>query len=223
MHLSTVTSITDCRRVSHGEDRPDFMSNRAMTIRTFDLSVRHMLLMEDLWGMLCAENLRPFVTLEAFTFRDVAVSHNDIHMASLAGHTSGNIFAMIEVPPLHLNIPFGFNMARGTPSHSTGDAFLLSSWASPIEMADDTVGFMNREVGSLDELCMTAGASQSDPSFQLDEVISMGETYILEDHLPFQILHSMTTPLQTIAIIHFVMNFFEPFANEEIGRPKLEV
>jgi len=54
-------------------------------------------------------------------------------------------------------------------------------------------------------------------------VISVGESHILEDHLPFQILHTMTTPLQTIAIIHFVMNFFEPLANEEIGHPELEV
>jgi hypothetical protein len=86
-----------------------------------------MLLVHGLGGMFRDQDFRSFVALEALAFRDVAVSDNDIHMASLTGHASCNIFAVIEVPAFDLNISFGFNMARGTTPHSTGDALLLSS------------------------------------------------------------------------------------------------
>jgi hypothetical protein len=80
-------------------------------------------------------------------------------------------------------------------------------------VTDNAVGFMNGEVGSLDELSMTACASQSHPPFQFNEMAPMGESYIFKDHLSFQILYSVTSFLQTISIIHFIMEFPDVFAD----------
>jgi hypothetical protein len=194
-----------------------------MAIRTFDLTVRDMDLVHGLGGMFRGQGSRPFVTLEALAFRDVAVSDNDIHMASLTGHASCNIFAVIEVPAFDLDVSFGFNMARGAAPHSAGDALLPSSRAGPIKVTDDAVGFMNGEVGSLDELSMTACASKSHPPFQFNEMAPVGESYIFKDHLSFQILYSVTSFLQTISIIHFIMELPGAFADEEIGQSELKV
>src|SRR4030042_953471 len=114
------------RGVKSGATLPS-LPMAGLAIRTFDLTVRYMLLVHGLGGMFRAQDFRSFVALEALAFRDVAVSDNDIHMASLTGHASCHIFAVIEVPAFDLNISFGFNMARGTTPHSTGDALLLSS------------------------------------------------------------------------------------------------
>jgi hypothetical protein len=80
-------------------------------------------------------------------------------------------------------------------------------------VTDNAVGFMNGEVGSLDELSMTACASQSHPPFQFNEMAPMGKSYIFKDYLSFQILYSVTSFLQTISIIHFIMEFPDAFAD----------
>jgi hypothetical protein len=72
---------------------------------------------------------------------------------------------------------------------------------------------MNGEMGSLDELSMTACASQSHPPFHFNEMAPMGKSNIFKDHLPFQIPYSVTSLLQTIPIIHFIMKFPDAFAD----------
>jgi hypothetical protein len=70
---------------------------------------------------------------------------------------------------------------------------------------------------------MTTGAAKFHPPSQLTQMFSMGKTDILEDHLSRQVFSSVTSCLQAIPIIHFVMELLDPFSNHEIGHPKLEI
>jgi hypothetical protein len=135
------------------------------------------------------------MTLETLSFRDMAVPSYHIDMTLFTSHPSCNIFPMIEVPPFDLNVPFGFGVARGTPSNSTRDAFLLPSWASPVKVTNKTVSFVNGKVSSLDKLSMAGCASKVHPPSQLAQVSPMGEAYILKYHIPFQIIFFVTSIL----------------------------
>jgi hypothetical protein len=130
---------------------------------------------------------------------------------------------MIEVPAFDLNVPFGFDVARGTSSNSTRDTFLLPSRASPVKVTNKTVSFVNGEVSSLDKLGVTGCASKVHTPSQLAQVSSMGEAYILKYHIPFQIIFFVTSILQTVAIINFVMEFPDPFSNHKIRDGQLEI
>jgi len=54
-------------------------------------------------------------------------------------------------------------------------------------------------------------------------MLSMGEGYILIYHISLQVVSFMTTLLQTIPIINFVMGFLDPFPNHEICYGQLEI
>jgi hypothetical protein len=130
---------------------------------------------------------------------------------------------MIETPPLDLNVPLGLNVARGTSSYSTGNAFLLPFGSSLIKMTDETVGFMNGEMQSLDKLGMASGAPKVHPPSQFTQMSPMGKTHILKYHIPFQIISDVTSLLQTVMIINFVMKFQDPFSNHKIRDGQLEI
>jgi len=132
------------------------------------------------------------MTLEALPFRDMAVPSYHIDMTLFTGNASCNIFSMIEVPTFDLNVPFGFDVARGTSSNSTGDTFLLPFWSGPIKMTDKTIGFVNSEVSTLDELSMTRGTTKSYSSSQLTQMSSMRKVDILKYHIPLQIIRFVT-------------------------------
>src|SRR3972149_7791471 len=130
---------------------------------------------------------------------------------------------MIETPPFDLNVPFGFDVARGASSNGTRNAFLLPFWSSLIKVTDETIGFMNGEMQSLHKLSMASGASKVHPPSQFTQMSSMGKTYILKYHIPFQIISYVTSFLQTIIIINFVMKFQDPFSNHKIRNSQLEI
>jgi hypothetical protein len=103
----------------------------------------------------------------------MGISPHNINMTPFTGHASCNIFPMIEIPTFDLNIPFGFDVARGTSSHRTRNTFLLSSWSSVVIVANKAVNFMNGEMFSLYELSVTGGASKFHPPPQFFQMFSV--------------------------------------------------
>jgi hypothetical protein len=130
---------------------------------------------------------------------------------------------MIEAPAFDFNVPFGFDVARGTSSNSTRDTFLFPSWSSLIKMTDKTIGFVNSEVSSLYKLSMTGGASKVHSPSHLAQMSPMGKAYIFKYHISLEVFLPMTSLLQTITIVNFIMEFFEAFPHQEISQCELEV
>jgi len=136
------------------------MQNVGMTIRTFDLVIRHMVLVHELRGIFGFQYFGYFMTLETFSLGDVPIPSYHIDMTLFAGHSSHNIFPVIEAPALNLDISFRFDMTGGAASDSTGDTLFLSRLASPIKVTNKTIGLMNGKMGSLNKLSMTGGTSK---------------------------------------------------------------
>jgi hypothetical protein len=107
------------------------------------------------------------MTLKTLSLWHMAISLNDTEMALHTGYPSCNIFLMIETPPINFNISFWGKMARSTPTHRTRKALPLSSRTSLVIVADETVGFMNRKVFSLNKLGVTTGTPEIHPPSQL--------------------------------------------------------
>jgi hypothetical protein len=84
-----------------------------------------MILMHELRSIFGSQYFGSFMTLETVSLRDMAVPSYYIDMTLFAGHPSRNILSVIEAPAFHLNVPFGFDVARGTSSYSTRDTFFL--------------------------------------------------------------------------------------------------
>jgi hypothetical protein len=98
----------------------------------------------------------------------MAVPLYHIDMTPLTDNPSCDILPMIEIPALDFNISLRFDMARGTPSHSTGNALLLlPSRASLVVVTDETVDFMNGEVCSLNELGVASRTAKFHSPLQL--------------------------------------------------------
>jgi len=136
------------------------MQNVGMTIRTFDLVIRHMVLVHELRGIFGRQDFGSFMTLETLSLGDVPIPSYHIDMTLFAGHSSRNIFPVIEAPALNFDISFWLNMAGSTTSDSTGDTLFLSRLTSPIKMTNKTIGLMNGKMGSLNKLSMTGGTSK---------------------------------------------------------------
>ena len=163
------------------------------------------------------------MTLETLSFRDMGVSSYHIDMTLFTGHPSCNIFPMIEAPTFDFNVPFGFDVARSTFSHSTRNTLLLPLGSSLKKVTDETVGLVNGEVSSLDKLSMAGCASKIHTPSQLAQMPSMWKVHIFKYHIPFQIIPFVTPLLQTIPIIDFVMGFLDPFPNHGICYGQLEI
>jgi hypothetical protein len=155
-----VALITNGRKMNEGEDGSDFMSNCCVAIYACDLVAADMILMHELRGIFSSQYFGLFMALETLSFRDMAISSNDINMTLLACYSPCNILSVIEAPAFDFNVPFGFDMARGTSSHSARETFLLPSGSSPIKVTNEAVGFMDGEVSSLNKLSMTSGTSK---------------------------------------------------------------
>jgi hypothetical protein len=154
--------------------------------------VGDMIFVHELRGILGSQYFGFIMTLETLSFRDMAVSSYHIDMTLFTIHASCNIFPMIEAPTFDFNVPFGFDMAGGTPSNSTGYTLLLPPWSSSIKMAGKTSGLVNSEVSSLDKLSMARGATKPYSSSQLTQMLSMRKADILKYHIPFQVVCFVT-------------------------------
>jgi hypothetical protein len=119
-----------------------------------------MILVHELSGILGSQYFGFIMTLETLPFRDMTIPSYHIGMTFFAGHPSRNIFSMVKTPTLNLNVPFGFDVARGASSHRTRDTFLFPFRSGLKKVTDEAVGFMNRKVQSLNQLSMAGGASK---------------------------------------------------------------
>jgi hypothetical protein len=106
------------------------------------------------------------MTFQTLSFWDMAISLNDTEMALFTGDPSFDIFFVIEVPTFYLNVPFGLDMAGGTPSNCARNALLFSFRTSLIIVTDETVDFMNGQVASLNKLSVTTGTPEIHPPSQ---------------------------------------------------------
>jgi hypothetical protein len=84
-----------------------------MTVRTLDLMIRDVFLMEHLGGILRAQKNGFVVALDAFSFRNVPISLDHADMAFLTRHASFNILPVIETPVFDFDVPLRLKMTRG--------------------------------------------------------------------------------------------------------------
>jgi hypothetical protein len=139
MHILAVAHVTNSGDMDKGENWPDLVPDSAVAVSTFDLTIRHMFLMHEGRGMLGIQYFGFTMALETLPFRDMTISLNDMNMAPLAGDPPGDIFPVIEIPALDVDVAFGLNVARGAPPHRTRDAFLFPFLPCPIKMTDEAV------------------------------------------------------------------------------------
>jgi hypothetical protein len=152
MDFLAVALITNSWRMDNSEDRPDLMANVRVTVCTFDLVVRNVILMHELSRIFGAQYFWLIVALDTFPLRNMTIPLNNVDMAPLTDDPPCNILPMIKIPTFDFNISFGFEMARGTPSYRTRNALLLPSGASLVVVANETIDLMDGEVRSLNEL-----------------------------------------------------------------------
>jgi hypothetical protein len=160
MDFLAMAPITHGRGMDHREDGTNFMPNVRMAIGAFDFMIRDMILMHELRGILSGQQFRLIMALDTLPFRNMTIPLNDVDMAPLTDNPSGNILPVIEIPPLDFNISFGLNMAGGTSTYRTRNTLLFTLLAGLIVMADETVDFVNSEMGSLNELGVAGRASK---------------------------------------------------------------
>jgi hypothetical protein len=223
MDLLAVAPITKGGVMGKSWNLSDLMSKGGMAIRAFDLAIGYMLLMQDLRGILGAYYYRFIMTLETLPFRDVGVTLNNIEMALLTSHPSRNVLAMIEAPTLDLNVSFGLDVTGGTSTYGARNAFLFPFGASFKIVTDKTVGLVNGEVHSLDNLGVAGGASQFHPPSELPQMFSVGEGHVLVNHIPLEVLDLMAPLLETTRIVDLCVRHARFFPRDEIGQRYLTI
>jgi hypothetical protein len=157
------------------------------------------------------------MALDTLAFRNMSIPLHHVDMTPLTDNPSGNILPVIEIPPPDFNVSFGFDMTGGTSSYRTRNALLLTPRARLVVMADETIDLVNGEMGPLNQLRMTGGASKFHSSSQLPQVLSVGEGHILIDHISLQIFSLMTTLLETTRVVDLRMRPIGRLTRDEIS------
>ncbi len=218
MHLFTVAPITVGGGMGDRGNRPDLMAKRTVAIRAFNLMARDMILMDELGGILRAENHGLVMTLETFSLRYMTVPLDHTQMASLTGHSSCDVLPVIEIPSLDLDIPFGLDVAGHAASDSTRNAVLLSFRARFIVVTDEAVDFMDGEMQPLNQLSVTAGATELHPPSELAQMFSVRERDILVDHVPLEVSDLVTSLLETTRIADLRVRRARPLPRQEVSQ-----
>jgi hypothetical protein len=161
--ILAVAFIAIGRGMTNRRNLADLVPEGRMTRGTFDLMIRHVVSMKGLRGIFCNKDFRFVMAFKTFSLRHMGIPLNHTEMTLLARNPSLDILAVIEIPPFDVDIAFGCNMAGGTTSHGAGDAILLSLWTRLVVVTDEAIDFMNREVGSLNDLGMAGGAAEFHP------------------------------------------------------------
>ena len=138
-----------------------------MAICTFDLMICDMILMDELRGEFGVQYFWFVMALDALSFRDMTIPLNHTEVAPFTRHAPQNIPLMIKAPSVNFNISLGCEMAGSATSYGTREALSLPFRTSLEIVTDETIALMNSEMGSLDELGMTGGASQFHSPSQL--------------------------------------------------------
>ena len=189
----------------------------------FNLMIRHMFSMERLGAESRGENLRFIMAFKTLSFRHMGIPLNHTEMTFLAGDPSIDILAMIEIPSFDIDIAFGRNVAGGATSNGARDAVFFSLCPRLIVMADETVDFMNPEVGSLNDLGVAGGAAEFHPPSEFLEVFSMGEGDVLIDHVSLEILSLMTSLLEAGRITDLRVGLRGFLSGDEVGQGDLSI
>jgi hypothetical protein len=157
------------------------------------------------------------MALDALPFRNMTIPLNDVDMAPLTDHPSGNILPVIEIPPLDFNISFGFDMTGGASTYRTRNTLLFTPLAGLVVMADETVDLVNGEMGSLNQLGMTGRTSKFHSPSQLPQMFAMGERHIFIDHVSLEIPGLMASLLEATRIVDFCMRPLGGLTRDEIS------
>ena len=131
MGIFGVTSVAIGGGTGDRWNLTDLVPQRRMAGSTFDLMIRHMFSVEGLGAVFGNENFWFVMALQTLSLRHMGIPLNHTEMTLLAGDPSFNIFPMIEIPTLDVDIAFGGDVAGGATSNRTGDAVLLSLWGRP--------------------------------------------------------------------------------------------
>jgi len=92
------------------------------------------------------------MAFHTFPLRDMAISLHNTEMAFFTGHPSGDIFSVIEVPALHLDVTFRLDMTGSATPYGTRNALFFSFWTSLVIVTDEAVDIVNSEVFTLNKL-----------------------------------------------------------------------
>jgi len=194
-----------------------------MAGRTLDLMIRDVFPMKGLRRVLCHEYVRFVMAFKTLSLRHMGIPLNHTEMTLLASYPSINIFTMVEIPALDIDVAFRRNVAGGATSHCTGDAVLFPLWTSLIVVTDEAVDFMDREVSSLNDLGMAGGAAKFHPPSQFLEVFPMGEGYILIDHISLEVFNLMASLLEATRIADLCVGLAWFLSGDEVGQGDLAI
>jgi len=223
MGILAVTSITVGGHMSNRGNLADLVLERRMTGNTFNLVIRYMFSVERLGGILGDKNLRFVMAFDALSFGNMGISLNHAQMTLLASNPPRDILAVIEIPALHIDIALRLDVAGSAASDGARNAILFSLWAGLVVMTDETIDFMDREMGPLDDLGVAGGAAELHPSSQILEMFSVGEGHIFVDHVPLEIFCLMTPLLEAGRIADLGMGLARFFPGDEVGQGDLSI
>lgn len=223
MGLFAVASIAVGGGMRDRWNLTNLVPERGMARDTFAFVIRYMFPVERLRGIFGDKDLRFVMAFKAFSLRHMGIPLNDTEMTLFARNPSLNILPVIKIPTFDIDIAFGFNMAGGAASNGAGDAILLSLWTGLIVVADETVDFMNGEMGALNDLGMAGGATKLHPPSQFLEVFPVREGHILIDHVCFEIFRLMTSLLEAGRIADLCMGPAGLLSGDEVGKRNLSV
>jgi len=152
-----------------------------------------MILMNKLRSVFGVQYFWLIMALDTFSFGDMTISLNHTEVALLTGYAPQNILLMIKAPSIDLNISLRCKMAGGTTSYSTRKTLSLSFRTSLIIVTDETVDFVDGQVGPLNQLSMAGGASKLHTPSQLPQMFSVREGDTLIDHISLKIFNLMAS------------------------------
>jgi hypothetical protein len=116
MDVFAMAFIAIRRKMSNCRNLSDLVAERGMARGALNLVVRNVVSVKRGRGILRHEDLRFVVAFEALPFGHVAIPLDHAHMTFLAGNSSLDVFPMVEVPSLDVDVPFGLDVTCGAAS-----------------------------------------------------------------------------------------------------------
>jgi hypothetical protein len=149
-----------------------------------------MILMEELLGVFCFEDLPLIMALETCVFLNVPVPGDHVSVTCLALNTPFHKLLVIEIERIYLNVSSCLEMTGIT----SGKVVLLPFGL--LEVADKAVLFRHSYVGSLDDLRMTGSASELHLSFKLVKVLNVVKDNVFKDDVLVEAFPLVATALE---------------------------
>jgi hypothetical protein len=154
------------------------------------LMVSNMILMEELLGVFCFEDLPLIMALETCVFLHVPVPGDHVRVTCLALNAPFHKLLVIEIKRIYLNVSPCLEMTGIT----SGKVVLLPFGL--LEVADKAVLFRHSYMGSLDDLRMTGGASELHISLEFVKVLNVVEDNVFKYDLFIEVFPLVATALE---------------------------